>query len=134
MMKYTFVHWLPILCLGVLALGCLILAIRQFVTVKYPLLRGEQTKRSLIVAGWLSVSFFFIVALSGIFVWADTDNFRSVVLVSPILCMAPFVFGISALGTYVQYFWYARLSKNRDDLIQRQVDRFESHDQKPPSK
>lgn len=134
MIEFTILHWLLISFLGILALGCLIAAIKQFVTVKYPLQRSDQTRRALIVAGLSSISFFFIVLLSGVIVWADTGHFRSVVLVFPILCMAPFIFAISGLGTYVQFFWYERLSKYKEDLIKKQIERFESHNQEPPSK
>jgi len=77
---------------------------------------------------------FIVILIIGVFIWAETGVFESMILAYPALCLVPFVFAITALGTYVQFFWYARLSKYRDDLIQRQIERLESHDQEPPSK
>ncbi len=133
MMKLTFVHWLLLLFLGALALGCLVLAIRQF-TVVYPIDRRNQLRRSLKIAGLLAILNFIVVLIAGVFIWAETGVFKSIILAFPGLCLVPFLFVISAVGTYVQFFWYERLSKYRDDLIQKQVERFESHEQGPPSK
>jgi len=132
-MNFAFVHWLLILFLGILTLGCLVLAIRQF-TVVYPIERSNQLRRSLKIAGLISIMSFIVILIIGVFIWAETGVFESMILAYPALCLVPFVFAISALGIYVQFFWYERLSKYRDDLIQRQIERFESHDQEPPSK
>jgi Na+/H+ antiporter NhaC len=119
--------------LGLLALGCLVLAIRQF-TVVYPIERSNQLRRSLKIAGLISIMSFIVILIIGVFIWAETGVFESMILAYPALCLVPFVFAITTLGTYVQFFWYARLSKYRDDLIQGQIERLESHDQEPPSK
>lgn len=132
-MKFTFVHWLLILLLGILALGCLVSAIRLF-NVKYPIERKEQFRRSLRIGGLAAIFSFIVVLIIGVYIWAETGVLKSMILAFPGLCLVPFIFAISALGTYVQFFWYARLSKYRDDLIQRQIERLESHDQKPPSR
>lgn len=132
-MNFAFIHWLLIFFLGLLALGCLVLAIRQF-TVVYPIERSNQLQRSLKIAGLISTMSFIAILIVGVFVWAETGIFESMILTYPALCLVPFVFAISALGTYVQFFWYERLSKYRDNLIQRQIERFESHGQEPPTK
>lgn len=131
-MNFTFIHWLLMFFLGLLALGCLILAIRQF-TVVYPIDRRNQLRRSLKIAGLAAIFSFIVVLIVGVFIWAETGVFESVILVYPAFCLIPFIFAISAVGTYVQFFWYARLSKYRDDLIQRQIERLESQERKPPS-
>ncbi len=133
MMNFAFIHWLLMLFLGLLALGCLVLAIRQF-TVVYPIKRSNQIRWSLKIAGLISIMSFIVILIIGVFIWAETGVFESMILAYPALCLVPFVFAITALGTYVQFFWYARLSKYRDDLIQGQIERLESHDQEPPSK
>ena len=122
--QFSFIHWFLILFFGIAGLTCLIFAVRQFISVEYPLQRSDQTRRSLIVAGWSSVTFFFIVGLAGVLVWAETGIFRSMVLVFPILCLVPFVFAISAFGTYVQFIWYSKLYKYRDETIKKYSDRF----------
>jgi hypothetical protein len=133
MINFAFIHWLLMFFLGLLALGCLVLAIRQF-TVVYPIERSNQLRRSLIIAGLISIMSLIVILIIGVFIWAETGVFESMILAFPALCLVPFVFAITALGTYVQFFWYARLSKYRDDLIQRQIERLESHDQEPPFK
>lgn len=133
MINFAFIHWLLMCFLGLLALGCLVLAIRQF-TVVYPIERSNQLRRSLKIAGLISIMSLIVILIIGVFIWAETGVFESMILAYPALCLVPFVFAITALGTYAQFFWYARLSKYRDDLIQRQIERLESHDQEPPSK
>lgn len=133
MMELTSVHWLLLLLLGALALGCLVLAIRQF-TVVYPIDRRNQLRRSLIISGLLAILNFIMVLIAGVFIWAETGVFKSIILAFPGLCLVPFLVVFSVVGTYVQFFWYERLSKYRDGLIQRQIEQFESHGQEPPSK
>lgn len=123
--RFSFIHWALILIFGIAGLIFLVFAIRQFISVKFPLQRSDQTRRSLIVAGWSSVSFFFLVALIGVLVWADTGIIKSMVLVFPIICLAPFVFVISASGTYIQFIWYAKLYKYREDTMKKQNERFD---------
>ena len=132
-MNFTFIHWILMVFLGLLALGCLVLAIRQF-TVVYPIDKSNQLRRSLKIAGSISIMSFIVILIIGVFIWAETGVFESMILAYPALCLVPFVFAITALGTYVQFFWYARLSKYRDDLIQNQIERLESHEQENPSK
>lgn len=132
MMNFAFIHWLLMFSLGLLALGCLVLAIRQY-TVVYPIERNNQLRRSLKIAGLITIMTLIVILIIGVFIWAETGVFESMILAYPALCLVPFVFAITALGTYVQFFWYARLSKYRDDLIQRQIERLESNDQEPPS-
>lgn len=134
MMNFTFIHWLLVFFLGLLALGCLVLAVRQF-TVVYPIDRSNQLRRSLKIAIWAVLFSLIMILVVGVFVWAETGIFEGVFLVFiPALCLVPFVFVISAIGTYVQFFWYARITEFKDDLIQKQVERIESQDQDPPSK
>ncbi|MEN4013945.1 MAG: hypothetical protein ROW48_18090 [Bellilinea sp.] len=128
MMNFALIQWLLIFFLGLLALGCLVLAIKQF-TVVYPIERSNQLRRSLRIAGLISIMSFIVILIVGVFIWAETGVLESMTLAYPALCLVPFVFVISALGTYVQFFWYARLSKYRDELIQRQIERFTSHQQ-----
>lgn len=132
-MNFAFMHWLLIIILGLVALGCLVLAIRQF-TVMYPIEKNDQLRRSLVIAGLISIMFLIVLVILGVFIWAETGVFESMVLVYPALCVVPFLFVISALGTYVQFFWYARLYKYRSDLIQRQIDRLESHERETHTK
>ena len=134
MMNFTFIHWLLVFFLGLLALGCLVLAVRQF-TVVYPIDRSNQLRRSLKIAIWAVLFSLIMILVVGVFVWAETGIFEGVFLVFiPALCLVPFVFVISAIGTYVQFFWYARITEFKDDLIQKQIERIESQDQDPPSK
>lgn len=133
MMNFAFIHWLLIFFLGLLALGCLVLAIRQF-NVVYPIERNNQLRRSLRIASLITIMSLIVILIIGVFIWAETGVFESMILAIPALCLVPFVFAIAALGTYVQFFWYGRLSKCKDDLIQRQIERLESNDQEPPSK
>ena len=133
-MNFTFIHWLLVFFLGLLALGCLVLAVRQF-TVVYPIDRSNQLRRSLKIAGLISIMSLIVIFITGVFIWGETGIFESIFLVFiPALCLVPFVFVISAIGTYVQFFWYARITEFKDDLIQKQVERIESQDQDPPSK
>jgi hypothetical protein len=134
MMNFTFIHWLLVFFLGLLALGCLVLAVRQF-TVVYPIDRSNQLRRSLKIAIWAVLFSLIMILVVGVFVWVETGIFEGVFLVFiPALCLVPFVFVISAIGTYVQFFWYARITEFKDDLIQKQIERLESQDQDPPSK
>jgi hypothetical protein len=133
MIGFTFVHWLLFLFLGILALGSLVLAIRLF-KVEYPIERRDQFRRSLKIGGLAAFFSFIVVLIIGTIVWAETGVMKSMVLASPILCLIPFVFAISAIGTYVQFFWYEKLNKYREGILQRQIERFESHNQNPPAK
>ena len=134
MMNFTFIHWLLVFFLGLLALGCLVLAVRQF-TVVYPIDRRNQLRRSLKIAGLISIMSLIVILITGVFIWGETGIFEGIFLAFiPALCLVPFVFVISAIGTYVQFFWYARITEFKDDLIQKQVERIESQDQDPPSK
>ena len=133
-MSFTFIHWFLVFFLGLLAFGCLVLAVRQF-TVVYPIDRSNQLRRSLKIAGLISIMSLIVIFITGVFIWGETGIFESIFLVFiPALCLVPFVFVISAIGTYVQFFWYARITEFKDDLIQKQVERLESQDQDPPSK
>lgn len=133
MMNFSFIHWLLMFFLGLLALGCLVLAIRQF-SVVYPIERHNQLRRSLKIAGVISIMSLIVILMIGVFIWAETGVFESMILAYPALCLVPFVFAVTAVGTYVQFFWYARLSKYRDDLIQKQIERLEPNDQNLPNK
>lgn len=133
MMQFTFLHLLLIILLGLLALGCLIIAIRQF-TVVYPIERSNQLRRSLKIAGLISIMSLIMILILGVFIWAETGVFASMILAYPALCLVPFVFAISALGTYVQFFWYAKLHKYKEDITKRQIERFDSHNHNSPNK
>ncbi len=130
---FTTVHWILISFLGILALGCLVLAMRLF-TVEYPIERGDQLHRSLKIGGVSAIFSFIVVLIAGVFIWAKTGVLKGMVLALPALCLIPFIFAISTLGTYVQFFWYKKLFNYRESIIQRQIDRIESHDQEPPLK
>jgi hypothetical protein len=132
MMEFTIVHWLLLILLGILALSCLILAIRLF-NVEYPIEKRDQYRRSLKIGGLAAICFFIVVLIVGIFIWAETGVMKSIVLAFPILCMVPPIIAISVLGAYIQFFWYERLSEYRDDLIKKQIERFESNNQEPLS-
>jgi hypothetical protein len=124
--QFSFIHWFLILIFGIAGLIFLVFAIRQFVSVKLPLQRNDQTRRSLIIAGWTSVSWFFIAAIAGVFLWAETGILKSMVLFFPIfLCLAPFLFATVAFGTFIQFIWYAKLYKYRDDTIKKIVERYD---------
>ncbi len=133
MTRFTAVHWLLIFLLGILAVGCLVLAMRLF-KVDYPIERKDQLQRSLKIGGVSVVCSFIVILIAGVFIWAETGVIQGMVLAFPALCMIPFVFAISALGTYVQFFWYEKLSNYQERIIKRQIERFESHDQNFPSK
>jgi len=122
--QISFIHMFLILIIGISGLIFLILAIRQFVSINFPIQRNDQIRRSIIIAGYSSIIFFFVVAFAGILVWINTGNYRSTVLVFPILCFAPFMFIISALGTYIQFYWYEKLYMKREDMIKKQADKY----------
>jgi hypothetical protein len=123
------IHWFLILLLSVLAIGCLVLVIRLF-NVELPIDRRNQLERSLKIGG-LTVLFSIIgFLIIGVFIWAETGVSKSIVIALPMLCLVPFVFALSVLGTYIQFFWYTKLSKFKDDTIRKQVEKLESPNQK----
>ena len=76
MMNLTFIHWLMLFFLGLLAIGCIVLAIRQF-TVVYPVESSNQLRRSLKIAGLISTMSFLVMLIVGVFIWAETGVFES---------------------------------------------------------
>jgi len=94
--------------------------IRQFFSKKAPVDANDRIRRSLIVAGWSSLSFFFAVAIMGVLIWVDTGIFKSLFLASPILCLAPFLFLLVAFGAYIKDILYKKLDKYTEDLVKRQ--------------
>lgn len=132
--QLSFIHWFLILILGLAFLTCLLFGIRQFFSKKVPVDANDRIRRSLIVAGWSSLSFFFVVAIIGVLIWADTGIFMSLFLASPILCLAPFFFLLVAFGAYIKDIWYTKLDKYKEDIIKRQIERFESQDEGTSSK
>ena len=91
MMNFALIHWLLMFFLGLPALGCLVLAIRLF-TVVYPIERNNQLRRSLIIAGLISIMSFIVILIVGVFIWAETGVFESMILAYPALCLVPFIF------------------------------------------
>lgn len=132
--QLSFNHWFLIFILGLAILTCLLFGIRQFFSKKVPVDANDRIRRSLIVAGWSSLSFFFVVAIIGVLIWADTGIFKSMFLALPILCLAPFLFLLVAFGAYIKDIWYTKLDKYTEGMVNRQIERLESHDQEPPSK
>ena len=126
-MKFTFIHWILIFCSGILALVCLFIAMKLF-NIKYPITKRDQFIRSLKIGGLLAIFSLIVVFVIGIFIWAETGVFKSIVLALPILCIIPLIVVIGIVGTYVQFFWYGRLSKYKDDLTKKQIEIYESHD------
>jgi ABC-type spermidine/putrescine transport system permease subunit I len=126
-MKFTFIHWLLIFSSGILALVCLFIAIKLF-NVEYPITKRNQFIRSLKIGCLVAIFSLIVVFVIGIFIWAETGVFRSLVLALPILCFIPLIVIISVVGTYIQFFWYGRLSKYKDDLAKKQIEIYESHD------
>ena len=127
-MKFTFIHWILIFCSGILALVCLFIAMKLF-NIKYPITKRDQFIRSLKIGGLLAIFSLIVVFVIGIFIWAETGVFKSIVLALPILCIIPLIVVIGIVGTYVQFFWYGRLSKYKDELSKKQIEIYESHDQ-----
>jgi hypothetical protein len=119
--EFTVIHGLLIGLLGLLALGCLILAIRQF-RVIYPIKRNDQIIRSVKIAGFSTLFSIIMILITGVLIWAKTGIFQSIVLAIPMLFIVPFVSVISAIGSFVQFSWYAKVVKYRDNLIQQQID------------
>jgi hypothetical protein len=132
--QISFIQWFLILIFSLALLICLLFGIRQFFSKKVPVDVNDRIRRSLIVAGWSSLSFFFAVSIIGVLIWADTGIFKSLLLASPILCLAPFLFLLVAFGAYIKDIWYTKLDKYTEGIVKRQIERFESHDQEPPSK
>ena len=132
-MKFTFIHWILIFCSGILALVCLLIAMKLF-NIKYPITKRDQFIRSLKIGGLLAIFSLIVVFVIGIFIWAETGVFKSIVLALPILCVIPLIVVIGIVGTYIQFFWYGRLSKYKDDLTKRQIDIYESHNHLDPPK
>jgi hypothetical protein len=132
--QLSFIHWFLILIFSLAFLTCLLLGIRQFFSKKVPIDANDRIRRSLIVAGWSSLSFFFAVTIIGVLIWADTGIFKSLFLASPILCLAPFLFLLVAFGAYIKDIWYTKLDRYTEDIVKRQIERFESHDRESPSK
>jgi nitrogen fixation-related uncharacterized protein len=126
-MKFTFIQWILIFGSGILALVCLFIAMKLF-NIKYPITRQDQFNRSLKIGGLLAIFSLTIVFVIGIFIWAETGVFKSIVLALPILCVIPLIVVIGIVGTYVQFFWYGKLSKYKDDLTKKQIELYESHD------
>jgi len=96
--------------------------------IKYPITKRDQFIRSLKIGGLLAIFSLIVVFVIGIFIWAETGVFKSIVLALPILCIIPLIVVIGIVGTYVQFFWYGRLSKYKDDLTKKQIEIYESHD------
>ena len=127
-MKFTFFHWIILFCLVILASVCILKAIRLF-SVEYPITKREQFIRSVKTGGFLAAFMIIVVFIVGILIWAETGVFKSIVLSFPMLCIIPLIVIMGIVGTYIQFFWYGRLSKYKDDLISRQVEKYESDDQ-----
>ncbi len=132
-MKFTFIHWILIFCSGILALVCLLIAMKLF-NIKYPITKRDQFIRSLKIGGLLAIFSLIVVFVIGIFIWAETGVFKSIVLALPILCVIPLIVVIGIVGTYVQFHWYGRLSKYKDDLTKKQIKIYESHNHLDPPK
>lgn len=126
-MKFTFIHGILIFGSGILALVCLFIAIKLF-NIKYTITKREQFIRSLKIGGLLAIFSLIVGFVIGIFIWAETGVFKSIILALPILCFIPLIVVIGIAGTYVQFFWYGRLSKYKDDLTKKQIEIYESHD------
>jgi hypothetical protein len=129
MIEFTLIQWLLLILLGLLGLGCLILAIRLFI-VNYPITKKDQFRRSLKIGGLSTIIYCIVVLIMGIFIWAETGVFKSIVLALPVLCLLPLIVIITVLGTYIQFYWYGRLSKYKDELIRKQIEKYELHDQR----
>jgi hypothetical protein len=132
-MKFTFIHWLLFFCSGVLVLVCLYFAMKLF-NIEYPISKKDQFIRSLKIGGLLAIFTLSVVFVIGIFIWAETGVFKSIVLAFPMLCFVPLIVIMGIVGTYIRFFWYGRLSKYKDDLIKKQIEIYESHDHPDSSK
>jgi hypothetical protein len=115
------IHWLLITLCVILASVCLILAIKQF-TVKFPISRRSQIIRSLWIGGLTVLMAILVLIITGVLIWARTGIIKSMVLVFPMLSIVPFVFLLTVIGTYIQFSWYEKLSRLKEDLIKRQSD------------
>jgi hypothetical protein len=132
--QLSLIHWFLILIFSLAFLTCLYFGIRQFFSKKVPDDANDRIRRSLIVAGWSSLSFFFAAAIIGVLIWADTGIYKSLFLASPILCLSPFLFLLVAFGAYIKDIWYTKLDKYTEDIVKRQIERFESQDRERHSK
>jgi cytochrome bd-type quinol oxidase subunit 2 len=126
-MKLTLLQWSSLIFFGLLGLVCLLLAIKLFI-VEYPITKEDQFRRSLKIGGLSGILYCIVVIITGIIIWSETGVFKSMVLALPILCLLPLIVILIVGGSYVQFWWYARLSKYKDEIIRKQVEKYQTQD------
>jgi sulfite exporter TauE/SafE len=122
--KLTLLHWLLIFGFGVAIAICGGFIVRIVNSHKYPDQRKDRVRVSIYVSSIMLLIFLFVALIMGTLIWAETGVLSSLVLASPLLCLAPILFVFTGLGTYIQMSWGERFHKRRENLINKQTDDF----------
>lgn len=117
-------EFLPFLTLGILAivaLTCLFLIAKSFRSRNFPLTYPKNIYQPLMVGGLSSGFGLSLIIAFGVSLWIQTGKLKSIFGAAPLLCILPFLFIITTLGSYLQIFYINKISDIRGNLVDRAI-------------
>jgi len=111
------IQYAIIAILIIIALICLLFVARVFKSRNFPIIYPANIQQSFIIGGLTSCFGLVIILTFGVNLWIQTGMVKSILGAAPLLCIVPFLFIISSVGSFIQIFYVNRMAGFRDSLI-----------------
>lgn len=111
------VPYILLVILGVLSIVSLVAVGWSFRSRNFPVTFPKSLYLSLLVGGLSSIFLFSLIIAFGICLWIQSGMVKSILGVTPLMCLLPIIFSVVFLGSFIQITYVNKLSEVNESLI-----------------